>query len=288
MVKHRRITALQLLSKGPSDSSPIDPPGCSYCIHCSQRVDVSLSRGRLPNLPRLCPAQHNTRLAPHHFSSSSSPTNTSSNLTTSSSSSIAPSSSEFVRLSSAASDCDRLAARFCLPSLQSLRRAATVPRFRSRRSIERADDASDWQRACRSLRLHLKAMAGAAKKRQQAGRRRGESSRGESAAASEPVASQAQTSTSELSTETPADRPFGYDGGNSPPGRSRERSSADPTNAPAGASGGTVPVPTSPAAADRPGGAPAQAGEVSRRTDINRRLDLPPAAFNLDGQVSCV
>lgn len=106
-------------------------------------------------------------------------------------------------------------------------------------------------------------MAGAGKKRQQADRRRGGQSRPEASAVPEPAAEVPQSTTSEAVETAPADRPFGLDGANSPPGSTRQGSVAGSTT-------GAL--------------APAQTGEPTRRTDINRRLDLPPAAYNLDGQ----
>lgn len=107
-------------------------------------------------------------------------------------------------------------------------------------------------------------MAGAGKKRQQADRRRGGQSRPEASTATDPPREQPQTPAPQVVQTPEADRPFGLDGGTSPPGSARQRSVAGST-----------------------AGAPAQTtAEPTRRTDINRLLDLPPAAYNLDGQVS--
>lgn len=113
-------------------------------------------------------------------------------------------------------------------------------------------------------------MAGAGKKRQQADRRRGGGgqARPEASTAStapNPPVEQPRSSVPENVVTPEADRPFGLDGGNSPPGSTRQGS----------VTGSTAGAPPS-----------AQTGEPTRRTDINRRLDLPPAAYNLDGQVS--
>ncbi|KAI9781022.1 MAG: hypothetical protein M1816_002587 [Peltula sp. TS41687] len=107
-------------------------------------------------------------------------------------------------------------------------------------------------------------MAGAGKKRMQADRRRGGQSRPEASTVPTPPVEQPQSPIPEDVVTPEADRPFGLDGGNSPP--------------PGSTGPGSVPGSTA-------GGPRAPTGEsATRRTDINRRLDLPPAAFNLDGQ----
>ena len=116
------------------------------------------------------------------------------------------------------------------------------------------------------------AMPGAGKKRQQSDRRRGGGAGGGSRDAAEtasasvapPVAAQEP----EPTTPVQADRPMGYDGANSPPPAPRDTSM----------------IPTS----ELPRDVPLGLGEPfeTLATDINRRLDLPSAAYNLNKQVS--
>lgn len=129
-------------------------------------------------------------------------------------------------------------------------------------------------------------MAGAGKKRQQVDRRRGGSGRGGSSSASDPAPT-GQPAQSPTTQATQAQPPFGYDGSNSPPASAREP--VQPSPQPGSTAAPTVSSPTPPAAStagNLQGRDPAPPAEVSRPTDINRRLDLPPAAYNLDGQVS--
>lgn len=127
-------------------------------------------------------------------------------------------------------------------------------------------------------------MAGAGKKRQQVDRRRGGSGRGGSSSASDPAPT-GQPAQSPTTQATQAQPPFGYDGSNSPPASAREP--VQPSPQPGSTAAPTVSSPTPPAAStagNLQGRDPAPPAEVSRPTDINRRLDLPPAAYNLDGQ----
>ena len=113
-------------------------------------------------------------------------------------------------------------------------------------------------------------MPGASKKRQQSDRRRGGgaggSSRDGAETSSASVAPPATAQESEPTTPVQADRPMGYDGASSPPPGSRG---------------------TQPRVIEVPGGITALPDPFeSLVTDINRRLDLPPAAYNLNNQVS--
>lgn len=111
-------------------------------------------------------------------------------------------------------------------------------------------------------------MPGASKKRQQSDRRRGGgaggSSRDGAETSSASVAPPATAQESEPTTPVQADRPMGYDGASSPPPGSRG---------------------TQPRVIEVPGGITALPDPFeSLVTDINRRLDLPPAAYNLNNQ----
>lgn len=131
------------------------------------------------------------------------------------------------------------------------------------------------------------AMTGANKKRQKASRKGGAGGPAK-AHSSDDSPVDAGESIVESQPQTPprkdVGRPFGYDGGNSPTGSSRQGGEPASTTAPP-----TSPTPSSNPASTtlRPITIPVNTFEGARlRTDINRLLDLPPAAFNLNGQVS--
>ncbi|KAI9755710.1 MAG: hypothetical protein M1815_004705 [Lichina confinis] len=117
-------------------------------------------------------------------------------------------------------------------------------------------------------------MPGAGKKRQQSDRRRGGGAGGGAGGGSRDAAETASASVAppvaaqepEPTTPVQADRPMGYDGANSPPPAPRDTSM----------------IPTS----ELPRDVPLGLGEPfeTLATDINRRLDLPSAAYNLNKQ----
>ncbi|KAI9830214.1 MAG: hypothetical protein M1826_005016 [Phylliscum demangeonii] len=119
-------------------------------------------------------------------------------------------------------------------------------------------------------------MAGAGKKRQQAGRRRADTSRAESSAVNEPGPADTPDTPSAAPQTAPAEQaeqavqpqqqsPFGYDGADAPPMDRPDgiHKWVHPGNFPSGKD-------------------PVRELEIVLLTDINRRLDLPSSAFNLD------